>query len=283
MIKFFVILVISMSVYASNSPLENQGSDCLESDNLGIFFLNGVQNTYDDAQKSLSAIDDLVDLEESKNVNKKGIDNICYKTLYNQTDGLNDFIEVFAQKTRELFPEKTEDEVYQNISKYLFTRSAFLNAFNSYNNDQLLVDYLNQINDLEVQRIKNTEFTTLRTISNEVYLNLLERSVLLVSHSQGNLFANRIVDELDDKNLSEIEYRISWALSYLKEFNFVDNPKRGTWKLTKEAWKKKLVDPKEVISVFRYKYNIKHYGKLRIITESLKNKFKNMCNFLITL
>jgi len=130
------------------------------------------------------------------------------------------------------------------------------------------------------QELMNPILCTLRVLEGQgtlkqIYTKLIElysfdKEILNIQH------VNR-------QNLSEIEYRISWALSYLKEFNFVDNPKRGTWKLTKEAWKKKLVDPKEVISVFRYKYNIKHYGKLRIITESLKNKFKNMCNFLITL
>ncbi len=45
---------------------------------------------------------------------------------------------------------------------------------------------------------------------------------------------------------TEVEYRISWARTYLKNFGVIENSSRGVWALTPEGSKLNSVDPKKV-------------------------------------
>ncbi len=46
---------------------------------------------------------------------------------------------------------------------------------------------------------------------------------------------------------TEIEYRIAWARTYLKQYDVIDNSSRGVWALTEKGSKINKVDEKEVV------------------------------------
>ena len=45
---------------------------------------------------------------------------------------------------------------------------------------------------------------------------------------------------------TELEYRLAWARTYLKQYGLIDNPKRGAWTLTERGKATEQVDPKTV-------------------------------------
>ena len=52
---------------------------------------------------------------------------------------------------------------------------------------------------------------------------------------------------------SEVEYRIAWTRTYLREYGLLENSSRGVWALTSEGRKTELVDEKEVVRFVREK------------------------------
>lgn len=48
-------------------------------------------------------------------------------------------------------------------------------------------------------------------------------------------------------NISELEYRLAWARTYLKKFGVITNSDRGVWALTAEGTSTERVDPREVV------------------------------------
>ncbi|ODT97894.1 MAG: restriction endonuclease [Planctomycetes bacterium SCN 63-9] len=48
-------------------------------------------------------------------------------------------------------------------------------------------------------------------------------------------------------NGTEIEYRLAWARSYLKQYGLIDNSARGVWSLTQKAETVNAVNPEEVL------------------------------------
>jgi len=53
------------------------------------------------------------------------------------------------------------------------------------------------------------------------------------------------------ERLTEIQYRLAWARSYLKAYGFLDNSSRGVWVLTPKGKEATTVDPREVVRVVR--------------------------------
>ncbi len=43
-------------------------------------------------------------------------------------------------------------------------------------------------------------------------------------------------------NLTELEYRLQWTRTYLRQFGLIDSPRRGVWALTKAGWQTGQVD-----------------------------------------
>jgi len=52
-------------------------------------------------------------------------------------------------------------------------------------------------------------------------------------------------------NETELEYRLSWARTYLKKFGLIDNSARGVWSLSAEGMISQVVDPREVVRKVR--------------------------------
>ena len=67
-------------------------------------------------------------------------------------------------------------------------------------------------------------------------------------------FSNEALEKLHDSevgNESEIEYRLAWARTYLKQYGLINNSKRGVWALTEKAGKASDVDPNAIVRFVR--------------------------------
>ncbi len=57
----------------------------------------------------------------------------------------------------------------------------------------------------------------------------------------------------DKGGITEIEYRISWARTWLKQYGVIENSSRGVWSLTEKGSAIERVDEKDVVRVVREK------------------------------
>jgi len=57
--------------------------------------------------------------------------------------------------------------------------------------------------------------------------------------------------------LTELEYRLAWARTYLKKYGLVTNSLRGVWALTAKAANATSVDPRDVVRVVRGSRSVK--------------------------
>ena len=75
-------------------------------------------------------------------------------------------------------------------------------------------------------------------ITNQVIedLNLPEQITQIV-HGQGRQ--------------TELEYRLAWSRTYLKQYGLLDNSEKGIWSLTTSGYDTKIVEPNVVVSFFR--------------------------------
>ena len=77
--------------------------------------------------------------------------------------------------------------------------------------------------------------------------------------------ANRVIEDMrlpDDitqlphgrGNLTELEYRLSWARTYLKQFGVIDNSERGVWSFTESGTHAGHVEPSDVVEYVRQRH-----------------------------
>ena len=58
---------------------------------------------------------------------------------------------------------------------------------------------------------------------------------------------------------TELEYRLAWTRTYLKQFRLIDNSERGIWSLTSSGRNTEAVDPEEVTrTVNQQRRNARH-------------------------
>jgi restriction endonuclease Mrr len=62
------------------------------------------------------------------------------------------------------------------------------------------------------------------------------------------------VNEIHKGNMTKLEYRLSWARNYLKNYGLFENSTRGVWALTAKGRETKNVDTAEVRRVVRALY-----------------------------
>ncbi len=63
---------------------------------------------------------------------------------------------------------------------------------------------------------------------------------------------------------SEVEYRLAWTRTYLKNFGLLENSSRGVWALTKIEDTPITVNPREVVKKVREGFKKKDVGKLPV-------------------
>lgn len=209
LIGFFAIFIFSGLSYASDIQVDSSPSNkkCESRDEMTIAYLNGVngnnklQNIY-----QILKIEELVETRSSSFSREDAIINTCFISIYNSSDGLYDFIEAFAQIIREKIPSASEQEVYQMVSENIFGIKGVISTFLP---DSSIRDLNISLSPAKISLILKKEKDTLKdVVFTKVKENLIQRPFVLVSHSQGNLFANRLYPmlEADDeakKHLSQ--------------------------------------------------------------------------------
>jgi restriction system protein len=75
----------------------------------------------------------------------------------------------------------------------------------------------------------------------------------LVERVIGDLRCPREVVEKPhgDRGMTEVEYRLAWARTYLKKFGLLDNSSRAVWSLTPKGLETKAVEPRDVVKSVR--------------------------------
>jgi restriction system protein len=67
-------------------------------------------------------------------------------------------------------------------------------------------------------------------------------------------FSDEVVSQLHDpekSTLTQIEYRLAWARTYLKKYGVLENSARGIWSLNQNTKELNGLDPKKVVKVVR--------------------------------
>jgi restriction system protein len=59
------------------------------------------------------------------------------------------------------------------------------------------------------------------------------------------------IAQAHNERMTELEYRLTWARSYLKAYELLDNSERGVWVLTAKGREVDTVDPRQVASFVR--------------------------------
>jgi len=75
----------------------------------------------------------------------------------------------------------------------------------------------------------------------------------LVERVIADLHCSREVVEQPHGNrgMTELEYRLAWARTYLKKYGLLDNSSRAVWSLTPKGLETKSVEPREVVKSVR--------------------------------
>lgn len=192
LITIFILLFLPELVIANNDCDKNNKK-------ISVIYLNGVKNDRPTATTSLGQIEKIFNKNKNdKFITDEGIKSVCFTYAYNQSKGIfgyQDFIEVLGQKiTEEIGEEKFSWEL---MSKYIFQRNKFIDKLTELTPVGALTrDILEMIIDYEAERAQKAQLTSLDEIFDGVASELDKRRVILVSHSQGNLFANELYDKL---------------------------------------------------------------------------------------
>lgn len=187
MLKLIILIILSDSILA-------------QEEKLAIFYLNGVQNEFDDAKDSLDkAMENIKEGINSSDKLKEKIksNEVVPDIAYNQSEGLFDFYETIAQKIQELIPSISQKDTYKILSTFIF-KNVILNIGNKY--DEELIKELREFSAEAIARYASTaQSKALTDVTDTIRKGLEDKSTLVVSHSQGNLFANDVTKNL--KNL----------------------------------------------------------------------------------
>ena len=92
------------------------------------------------------------------------------------------------------------------------------------------------------QKLMNATIEAIRShggsATNKEIADKVQANLVLPSHVAEKLHAKG--------RQTELEYRLSWARSYLKRYGLIENSTRGVWSLTSKGHDFEKVDPKEV-------------------------------------
>ena len=84
--------------------------------------------------------------------------------------------------------------------------------------------------------------------------------VLTITH-----LSTEVINEMHNFTMTEVEYRLAWARTYLKNFGAIESSKQRVWALTakgKKMLKENEIDPKEIRD-----FTVKKKGKPKVKSE----------------
>lgn len=209
-----------------------------------IAHINGVFTGEDDARKNLRVLrNSTKDLgSDGKNKNKEtGIKYpIKYNLLYNHGGVMGnprDMIEMYVQKLGEYnikISKSMAGKILYRIGDGIFTEPEYKKLFNDPDykrllkpdwRDKVIAEAINTINDFYA---KSTNSTT-NEIFEQLHSTLLQgRAVLVVAYSQGNFYANDVIDKL--RTLDDFEQSQLDAVHIAVPTNRIAGSSYLTWK-----------------------------------------------------
>lgn len=82
---------------------------------------------------------------------------------------------------------------------------------------------------------------------------------------------DEIVDEphLGSTSMSELEYQLAWARTYLKNYGVITNSSRSVWSVTPEYASEKELDPKEVVTFSARRNTVNRKQKEEVPVETV--------------
>lgn len=199
-------LCLLFVLWAAPGLAEDQKSSACSKPGLVFAFANGVQTTFEDANESKNEFRRLFGEASPAG------DAMQYEVLYNYSDGFEDFVETFEQRLREqewllggrfeLFFEalKGGGPWWERIIQSASSATAVLEGFV----DWCEAESLNQLTRLAGNPPTIENYAEHRArVENWI---LEGKKLLIVAHSQGNLFANAAYDfALTKANASSVK------------------------------------------------------------------------------
>jgi len=196
-----LVLILSDTVIAQNLSYDNACD--LYDDHVVIGFFNGVNTTFTEANLNLQALVDNYGNETSDAI------PIRYELFYNDTDGLYDFVETFAQRAKEKGPYLQDNfaMVWDLLGAAKWWRAI---ASISRTFEDLFLFFNSTLKDITVlaleKLINNNTEKNYAAHNTRVSAHLHENGRLLfVAHSQGNLFANHAYEYAKSQIKGKIE------------------------------------------------------------------------------
>ena len=233
----FILLIffLSISTQSSANNCANEGDDtkyaecipCTKEHKLGFVYLNGINNERDKVNDSVTHIESIIKREqEIANINIK---DTCTGYTYNQTYGiLQDTIEVVGQKLNETNSKFGTQLNDKDIARFIFKRKKLIDllikGITKEGGTKVVVlgHVINIIGDLilymKVKASVSQHESSYTEISNDIKQNFYNSGVpiVLISHSQGNLFANDIYDILANDSDKDVRDYVAQKLANLQ-------------------------------------------------------------------
>lgn len=96
-------------------------------------------------------------------------------------------------------------------------------------------------------RLMNPLFQAIRLLGGSGTIDEVYKKVVEISN-----ISDDILEIPHGKTaLSEVQYRLAWARTYLRKYGLLENSSRGVWSLTSGAKEREKIDPKEVVAFVR--------------------------------
>lgn len=89
----------------------------------------------------------------------------------------------------------------------------------------------------------NPLLKTMKELGSSATISELDEAVTKRLH----LTDKEIAEQHGDSNKTELQYRLSWARTYLKAYGLLDNSERGIWVLAPKGKEVDSVDPRQVV------------------------------------
>jgi hypothetical protein len=184
----FPVLYLTIILFSLNSAAEEL-DPAVCGQRVG-WFINGVKNTRDAADKNAEVLEEIL-------AANKATSDIKVKLAYNPTAGLIDFFDVFNQKRREwsalTFKEMVEYYLFYQVPSWVGTgeRSRFEQSMR----DALANTQYNVFKDADFYQIYEAIRLDVDSNTPTGFSQNYNR-LLLLAHSQGNLYANAVYEKL---------------------------------------------------------------------------------------
>lgn len=203
MINQFLAVMVMIAAALITSPVHAAAADICQRRSVAVGFFNGVQTTEEDAAAALKVIKERVGTTTVQG------DSLYYELFYNHTNGLEDFVEVFEQRMKEhngllagrfellLQLWQGDDGWWDKISaSTTLSQGAFADL-----TDWITAQLTKTMVDLSARPPSDFDLLEHRT-QIETLLGQGHK-LLLIAHSQGNLFMNAAYQHATSKAPAE--------------------------------------------------------------------------------